>query len=104
MTQVIRNFPLLNAQITPLTATNVSQTTPLDNVGSQDIMVINDSTATVFVRTGPVTVVADANAMPILPGEKGVYSKGNSLGKTNTLAYFTESGNIMFSIIQGTGS
>lgn len=104
MSRTIRNFSLLNAVTTLLTATNVSQAETLDSRADADIMVINDSTSTIFVRTGDSTVVADATAMPILPGEKGVYDKGNTLGNTTTLSYFTETGSVPFRIIQGTGS
>ena len=103
MTQKIKNFSLLGAVTTGLTATDTSQRVSL-NAKLDDVMVINDGSATVYVRTGDSSVVADTNAMPILPGEKGVYAKGNTLGKTTSLAYFVPTGSASFKIIQGNGS
>jgi len=73
----LRNFSLGGVIGVPLTA-DVAGTAriSLPNEDAPDIMIVNEGTVTVFVRTGDVTVVADANAMPILPGEKGVYCRG----------------------------
>lgn len=73
----LRNFSLGGVTGVTLTA-NVAGTAriALPDEDAPDIMIVNEGTVTVFVRTGDITVVADANAMAILPGEKGVYCRG----------------------------
>ena len=67
----VRNFSLLDVVARTFTATTVSQRQPLLNISSENIMVVNNTTTVIFVRTGTAVVLADLNAMPILPGEKG---------------------------------
>lgn len=105
-TTQIQNFSINNAKSTNLTAINSSQTEALDTrPGRADIMIINLSkTEIVFVATGNENVVASANSMPVLPGEKGVYSKGADNITINTLAYFSPTGSVDFTIVQAEGS
>lgn len=103
-TTSVRNFSLLNAQSVTVTASDTTATVQLNSNTAIDIMLINNTTSTIFVRTGNSNVVADANAMPILPGEKGVYTKGNSGGSTSHLAYFVAAGTADLTILQGDGS
>ncbi len=98
----VRNFSLLNVTGTTVTATNISQRIPIAS-DKEDIMVVNNTTAVIFVRTGIDSVVADASAMPILQGEKAVYRKGTTAGTTEFLAYFVESGIADLTVLQGQG-
>ena len=102
MSTVLRNFSLLDAQSTTLTATDTTQSIALGRVGD-DIMLFNNSSVIIFARTGKSDVVADANAIPILAGEKGIYSRGNRVGKATHLAIFTETGTGKIIISQGLG-
>lgn len=98
-----RNFPLLGATATQLTATASTQNVEIET-DTEDIMIVNSTTSIVYVRTGNSNVVADLNAMPILPGEKGIYNRGNTGGGTTHLAYIATIASLPFSIIQGSGS
>jgi len=100
----VRNFSLLGVQSTTITATSTTQNIALSQVNPTDVMLVNDTTTTIFARTGNSSVVADANAMPVLPGEKGVYSKGSTAGTTTHLAVFVVSGTADIIVIQGMGS
>lgn len=99
----VRNFSLLNIIGTTITATDPSQTVELSNPGTDDLMLVNNTTTVIFVRTGISTVEADDTAMPILPGEKGAYAKGNTLGKTTHIAVFADAP-ADITILEGTGS
>lgn len=101
----IKNFSLLDAKNTAITVTVTTQRLELPIVDADDIMIINTSASkTVYARTGGDDVVADLDAMPILPGEKGVYSKGLSGGRTTHLALISESGSPIAYIVQGSGA
>ena len=100
----IVNFSLLGVQSTIVTATDTTQNIELSQVNQTDMMLINDTTVNIYARTGDSSVVADINAMPVLPGEKGVYSKGRSGGTTTHLAVFVVTGTADLIIIQGAGS
>jgi len=99
----IKNFSLLNIVGLTVTATPTSARTEID-AADGDIMLVNNTTSVIFVRTGTAQVEADVNAMPILPGEKGVYSKGKTGGTTRFIAYFVEAGSADLVILQGLGS
>jgi len=100
----VRNFSLLNATATIINATTVSQSIELSNPGTDDLMLVNNTTTVIFVRTGDSAVEADLTSMPILPGEKGAYAKGNTLGKTTHLAVIVGAGTADISVVEGTGS
>ena len=105
MATTLRNFSLLNVQGINVTATNVSQIRAL-NANDLDIVLVNHSlVATVYVRTRTSTVEADTSAMPILPGEKSVWAKGNTGGSTKYIAFVLENdATAVLSIIQGLGA
>lgn len=103
-TNTVRNFSILNAQSIAITATVTTANFELPNIEEEDLMITNLSTATVFIRTGDDTVVADTSAMPLLPGEKGVYSKGLRGGRTTHIAALVESGTADIVVIQGVGA
>jgi len=100
----VSNFSLLDAASTTINATPTTSRIELSNPGPPQVMVVNNTTTTIFVRTGNSLVVADANAMPILPGEKGVYSRGNTLGETTHLAAFATVGAADLIVLEGSGS
>lgn len=106
MSTELKNFSILNVTSVPLTAGATSLTTDLSNTsGQEDIMLINLSVSDIlYVRTGKDDVEADATSMPVLPGEKGVYTKGQSQATITKLAYFAPVGSVDFILVQGTGS
>ena len=104
MADFIRNFSIANVQSTAVTVTTVSQRFPLTNKDAEDVMIVNNTISTVFVRTGDATVEADTSAMPVLPGEKGVYSKGLRLGTTTYIALVVASSTADIVFIQGQGA
>lgn len=99
----LRNFGLANVNSIDLVAATPSARVELPNRDLTDVMVVNEGLVTVFVRTGDASVVADANAMPVLPGEKGVYQRGDTTPPTTHIAAFVSSGTQAIVIIQGIG-
>lgn len=104
MADFIRNFSIADAQAIAVAVTATTQRLPLLRQDAEDIMIVNDTSSTVFVRTGDASVVADTSAMPVLSGEKGVYSKGLRLGTTTHIAFIVASGTADIVFIQGQGS
>lgn len=101
----IRNFSLLNIFASVVTAAVGTAKFALPVPPPKDIMLYNVGAEVVYVRTGDTNVVADANAMPIAPGEKGVYQIGDSSPPATHLAYATlVAGTSVLSIIPGEGS
>lgn len=100
----IRNFSLLDVKATAVTATDTSQTHQFSNEANVDVLLVNGTATTIFVRTGDSTVVADAEAMPIISGEKGVYNRGQAQGRSTHLAFFVASGTAALTIVEGLGS
>lgn len=100
----LRNFGLAGVSSIPLVAVPGSINVALPNEDAQDIMIINEGTVTVFVRTGDSTVVADANAMPVLPGEKAVYCRGLREISITHIAAFVAAGSQAITVIQGSGA
>jgi len=100
----IINFSLFNVKALPLVAATPSARIPLPNLALPDIMIINEGSVTVFVNTGDSTVTADATNMPILAGEKGVYSRGLREKPITHIAAFVVSGTQAITVIQGSGS
>lgn len=101
----LRNFSLRNAFMTQVTAALVTARFILPSPPPKDIMLYNAGAETVYVRTGDDNVVADANGMPIAPGEKGVYQIGDSIPPATHLAYATlVAATSPLSIIPGEGS
>lgn len=73
------NFSVSSADGQTIAATTTSAATQIDATGaSEDVMVWNKSAVVIHIKCGASNVVATANSMPILPGEKGSYYKGNS--------------------------
>lgn len=104
MTQSVRNFSILGVISQSVTATAASQRIALSFQELEDIMLVNThQSKTIFVRTGNGLVEADATAMPILAGEKGVYRRGNPSARSTHLAFFTDSGQADMLIVQGEG-
>ncbi len=56
----LRNFALANVKSIPLIAATPSANVALLDEDAPDIMVVNEGTVTVFVKTGDSTVTADA--------------------------------------------
>ena len=100
----LRNFALAGVSSIALTAATPSANVALPDEEAPDIMVINEGTVTVFVKTGDSTVTADATSMPVLPGEKGVYSRGLREIPITHLAAFVVTGTQAITIIQGSGA
>ena len=86
--QSIKNFSILNATFTPLAATSASARAKLPN-DAPDIMLYNPNLFIVYVTTGDNAVVATVTGMPILPGEKGIYSRGGTPAQSTHVAYIT---------------
>ena len=97
------NFSLLNVKGAVVTATPSSVRTPI-NVATDDIMLVNDTLVTIFARVGDSTVLADATAMPILSGEKGVYSRGGGPANSTHIAVFVVAATADITIFQGVGA
>ena len=95
-----KNFSLLNTRSQIIAVTSTSQRIRLERK-ADDIMLVNDSALTIFVRCGNKDVLADANAMPILAGEKGVYDKGGNIA--THLAFFLPAGMASITVMQGRG-
>ncbi len=103
-TDFTRNFSLLNVEMVTASLTTVSQAFELGNRGAEDVMLVNTSQRIVYARTGPANVVAIASkSMPILPGEKGIYSRGPAGGTATHIAFVMDSGvgSIQFTTGQG---
>ena len=100
----LRNFALARVVSIPLVAATPSANVALPDEDAPDIMVVNEGTVTVFIKTGNSTVTADATSMPVLPGEKGVYSRGLREIPVTHIAAFVLSGTQAITIIQGNGA
>ena len=103
-TDFTRNFSLLDVVVTAAALTDASLRFPLGNRNASDVMIINTSQRIVFARTGDENVVADpATAMPILPGEKGIYARGPQGGNSTHIAFVMDTGvgSIQFTTGQG---
>jgi hypothetical protein len=72
------NFPITsNGQLISVTASSVA--TSIDASGtSNDVMIYNMTSTIVYVLAGTSGTTATTSSMPILPGEKGTYFKGNA--------------------------
>ncbi len=102
---VSNNFSLRNATGIVVSVTPTSQAIMLPNRTAEDVMIVNQSQTTVFVTTGDENIVAVKNvSMPILPGEKGVYSKGLAGGDTTHIAFVTDVSNVDVTFFQGLGA
>lgn len=101
-----KHFSLLNAQSVEIDLPAVSQSVRTLIPGSYvfDIMIINSSLFTVFVRTGDENVVSDAKGLPIFAGEKGVYSKGMAQPEVTHIAAFSPDGVAKIRIVAGDGA
>lgn len=99
----LRNFSIANITSLSLVAVPGSVRAPLPDVGAPDVMVVNNGSVTVFVRAGNSDVVADALAMPVLPGEKGVYSTGPTQPPVTHISAFVLAGAQAVTVIQGSG-
>ncbi len=97
------NFSIANIEGVTVTAGIASARVELPNTDAPDIMIVNASPSVVFVRTGDETVVADTDAMPVLPGEKGVYSVGRLDPPVTHIAYITLAGLKDITIVRGFG-
>lgn len=97
------NFSLRNVVNTTVTASPSSVTVPLAQIGPEAVMVINTGVQNAFVRVGDGSVVADEEAMLILAGEKGVYSRGLGSPPSSHIAYMAPTGNPTLIFIQGEG-
>lgn len=100
----IRNFSLLNIAAIAVAPGLVTARFELPSPPPKDIMLYNSGLNAVYVRTGDSGVVGDANAMPIAPGEKGVYQIGDSSPPATHLAYITLVGVSVMTIVPGEGS
>jgi hypothetical protein len=65
-----------------------------------DIMIYNPGPGVVHVRAGGSSVTADNTCMPIVPGEKGAWSKGSA----THLAAYSPSGAQSLIVVIGMGS
>lgn len=84
-----------------LTATTSSAATQIDAAGSgEDVMIYNSGAAVVHVKAGVAGVTATTDSMPVLPGEKGAYYKGNA----THLAVLAASGSIQVWVNAGEGA
>ncbi len=98
------NFSIRNATGIPVAVTPTSQRIMLPNRTAVDLLIVNQSQTTVFVTTGDENIVADKDvSMPVLPGEKGVYSKGPSGGNSTHIAFVTDVSNVDIVFFQGQG-
>ncbi len=98
------NFSIRNATGIPVAVTPTSQAIMLPNRSAVDLMIVNQSQTTVFVTTGDENIVAVKDvSMPVLPGEKGIYSKGPSGGNTTHIALVTDVANVSVMVFQGQG-
>lgn len=102
-TSNLKNFGLRNVKSIVVTATPSSVSAALPKQDVDDLMIINSGTKTIFVRTGDENVVADATAMPILGGEKGVYTRGISDPPATHVAAFVATGTQAITFVQGSG-
>jgi len=100
----VRNFDIRNIESLSLTATPSSARIKIPDLSLPDMMLINQSGSTIFVRCGDSSVVADAQAMPILPGEKGIYARGLSQPTSTHIAAFVTDETEVLTIIQGGGA
>ena len=101
--QSIRNFPILNSEFTPLAATAVTARVKLPN-DAADIMFYNPNASIIYVRTGDDAVAATATAMPILPGEKGIYNRGGTPAQATHLAFISPAGALTLHYAMGEGA
>lgn len=75
MAEFLTNFAL-DAQSVTLSLTTIAQSIKLAEKSRSDVLLTNLSNQLMWIQTGPSDVVATQNSVPLLPGEKGVYSRG----------------------------
>jgi hypothetical protein len=95
MTTTLRNFSILNVKGVKVAVTDTTQRIALRANGGEDIMIVNRSAVSIYVVTGKgdVAAIKSSGASPsmeILPGEKGVYSRGSSGGNTTHIAFIAD--------------
>lgn len=100
--QSIKNFSILNAVFTPLAATAATARVKLPN-DAPDIMFYNPNASIIYVTTGDSNVEATDTAMPILPGEKGIYNRGGSPSQSTHLAFISPAGALTLHMAAGEG-
>lgn len=101
----LKIFPAYRAKSVTVTATTPATVAPLPGgqgvQGGQQIMVTNVGTDVAYIQTGDSNVDATATeGIPIVPGEKGVYSIASS---DTHIAVFAASGAPDLIISQGSG-
>jgi len=95
----VLTFSLRDLKSVTISAAPAVTVAPLPGEGDH-LMLVNLSAVVIYVQTGDSTVTASADAMPILPGEKGAYSKGQA---TTHIAAFVVAGTADLVVLQGSG-
>lgn len=103
MRRVIRNFGLSNVTMLTITAGTGGTATALPLSFDYDVMIYNPGPLNVFVRTGVSTVTADATALIIPAGEKGVYMVGDTSPPVTHIATYATANQTVY-VAQGYGS
>lgn len=100
----IVNFTLNNLSGINITATSTSAATAFRNPYKDDLILYNPGPETVYVKTGTSTVVATTSDMPLVAGEKGVYSKGEQTPQVTHIAALSGGADQSFLVVEGEGS
>lgn len=103
MAQEILAFSCALTGVT-LAATAVSARVALEQNRGEYLMFVNDTNKPIHVLSGDVGVVATTKSMPIVPGEKGIYSLAGAQGKHTHLAFRTVAGVASMLMFQGQGT